>query len=179
MTTTIHTPTYLSNLTPIRGIAALLTVIFHVDLMLGNGGDMLLKFSDSMFINRLYLMVDLFFVLSGFVMLHVYGQWFSQSVNRVDFKRFTIARFARVYPLHLAMLLITATIFGVSGLVGIPENTIIQTENSLYSFVTNLLLLQSMNLHTWFSWDHASWSISTEWWMYMLFPFLVRPFLGL
>lgn len=33
--TTIHiTPTYLSNLTPIRGIAALLTVIFHVDLAL-------------------------------------------------------------------------------------------------------------------------------------------------
>lgn len=179
MSTIYTTPTYLSNLTPLRGIAALLTVIFHVDLMLGNGGDMLLKFSDSLFINRLYLMVDLFFILSGFIMLHVYGPWFSQSVNRVDFKRFTIARFARVYPLHLAMLLITVTIFGFSGLVGIPENTIIQTENSLYSFITNLLLLQSMNLHNWFSWDHASWSISTEWWMYMLFPFVVRPLLSL
>lgn len=36
------TTSYLSNLTPLRGIAALLTVIFHVDLMLGMGGDMLL-----------------------------------------------------------------------------------------------------------------------------------------
>ncbi|WP_375444627.1 acyltransferase family protein [uncultured Fibrella sp.] len=171
--------TYLSNLTPLRGIAALLTVIFHVDLMLGNGGGMLLRFNDTRLISRMYLMVDFFFILSGFVMCHVYGQWFSDRVQMVDFKRFTIARFARVYPLHLAMLCAVLLIFSVSGWMGIPQNPIIQTENSLFSFVTNLLLLQSMNLHHWFSWDHAAWSISTEWWMYMLFPFLVRPFMKL
>jgi peptidoglycan/LPS O-acetylase OafA/YrhL len=32
-----------------------------------------------------------------------------------------------------------------------------------------------MNFHNWFSWNHASWSISVEWWAYMLFPFLVAP----
>ncbi len=174
--TTTTTPAYLSNLTPLRGIAALLTVIFHVDLMLGNGGDMLLRFNDSMFISRMYLMVDFFFILSGFVMIHVYGRWFSGSVKGADFKRFTIARFARVYPLHLFALLVVALTFGISARLGIPENTILQTENTIYSFITNLLLLQSMNLHQWFSWNHAAWSISTEWWMYMLFPFLVRPF---
>ena len=167
--------TYLPNLTPLRGIAALLTVIFHVDLFVGSGGDLLLKFKDSMLINRLYLMVDFFFVLSGFILCHVYATWFNQSVKRTDFKRFTIARLARVDPLHVAMLLLTALIFGISGAVGIPENVIVQTENSAWSFVTNLLLLQAMNLHNWFSWNHASWSISTEWWMYMLFPFLVKP----
>ena len=57
MTTPNTTPTYLANLTPLRGIAALLTVIFHVDLMLGNGGDMLVNFTGSMLINRMYLMV--------------------------------------------------------------------------------------------------------------------------
>ena len=179
MKNTLHTPTYLPNLTPLRGIAALLTVIFHVDLMLGNGGDMLLKVKDSMLFSRLYLMVDFFFILSGFVMCHVYDRWFSNGVQLTDFKRFTTARFARVYPLHLAMLLTVALIFGASAWVGIPSAPILQTENSLYSFITNLLLLQAMNLHTWFSWDHAAWSISTEWWMYMLFPFLVRPFLRL
>ena len=179
MTKTTTTPAYLTNLTPLRGIAALLTVIFHVDLFLGNGGDVLLKFANSMLISRMYLMVDFFFILSGFVMLHVYGIWFSESVKGSDFKRFTIARFARVYPLHLFTLLLVALIFGVSARVGIPENTVLQTENTVYSFVTNLLLLQSMNLHGWFSWNHAAWSISTEWWMYMLFPFLVCPFAGL
>ena len=171
----LSTP-FLPNLTPLRGIAAMLTVIFHVDLFLGGGGNVLLKTADSLLISRLYLMVDFFFVLSGFIMCHVYGTWFASAVRRSDFGRFTIARLARVYPLHLAMLLLTALIWAISGAVGIPENLILQTENSAYSFVTNLLLLQAMNLHGWFSWDHAAWSISTEWWMYMLFPFLVRPF---
>ncbi len=36
-----------------------------------------------------------------------------------------------------------------------------------------------MNVHHWFTWNNAAWSISTEWWMYMLFPFLVAPFLRL
>ncbi|GAB3936002.1 acyltransferase family protein [Larkinella terrae] len=170
---------YLANLTPLRGIAALLTVIFHVDLMLGLGGNLLLKFEDSWLINRMYLMVDFFFILSGFVMSHVYGKWFQDSVERSEFKRFTIARFARVYPLHFVSLLATVTIFGVSGWIGIPENLIMEANNNLYSFITNLFLLQAMNLHDWFSWTHAAWSISVEWWMYMLFPFLVKPFMNL
>ena len=179
MSTSNNAPTYLANLTPLRGIAALLTVIFHVDLFLGYGGDMLLKFQDSMLISRLYLMVDFFFVLSGFVMCHVYGTWFAEGVSRSRFRQFAVARFARVYPLHFLTLLAVVLIFSVSASVGIPKSPVVQAENSLYSFITNLLLVQSMNLHQWFSWNHAAWSISTEWWMYMLFPFLVQPFLSL
>lgn len=170
---------YLANLTPLRGIAALLTVVFHIDLQLGMGGNLLLKFTDSWLISRLYLMVDFFFILSGFILCHVYSTWFDDSVTGSEFRRFTIARFARVYPLHLVSLLATALIFGVAGWVGIPEIPIIQVNNTVYSFITNLLLLQAMNLHDWFSWTHAAWSISVEWWMYMLFPFLVRPFMKL
>jgi peptidoglycan/LPS O-acetylase OafA/YrhL len=175
----MKTTPYLSNLTPVRGIAALLTVIFHVDLVLGGGGGMLLKMRDSMLIHRLYLMVDLFFILSGFIMLHVYGQGFSDKVTGVAFKRFTIARFARVYPLHFVTLMYCIILFTVSSSLGIPKVPVLQIENSGYSILTNLLLLQSMNFHNWFSWVHASWSISTEWWMYMIFPFLVGPFLRL
>lgn len=172
----MKTTTYLSNLTPLRGIAALLTVIFHVDLMLGGGGNMLLIFKDSMLINKMYMMVDFFFILSGFIMLHVYGQGFSEKVTTTEFKRFTIARFARVYPLHFATLVYTIILWLVAASLGIPSVPILQTENSAFSIFTNLFLLQSMNFHQWFSWVHASWSISTEWWMYMLFPFLVFPF---
>ncbi|HOY18622.1 MAG TPA: acyltransferase [Haliscomenobacter sp.] len=171
--------TYLSNLTPLRGIAALLTVIYHVDLFLGNGANVLIRMEDSMALSRMYLMVDFFFILSGFIMCHVYGKWFEESVNSATFKKFTIARFARVYPLHLATLLFTIVLFYISAQLGIPKNPVLQVENTGYSIVTNLLLLHSMNLHHWFSWVHASWSISTEWWAYMIFPFLVRPLMKL
>ena len=167
---------YLANLTPMRGIAALLTVVFHVDLMLGSGGDFLIKKSHSLVLSRKYLMVDFFFILSGFIMCHVYGKMFSASVNKNSFRKFTIARFARVYPLHLLTLSYCIVLFFITAKLGIPKNLVIEIDNNAYSVVTNLLLLHSMNLHNWFSWDHASWSISTEWWAYMIFPFLVAPF---
>lgn len=170
------TTSYLSNLTPLRGIAALLTVIFHVDLMLGMGGDMLLKFRDSLLLTRMYLMVDFFFVLSGFIMMHVYGKWFSDSVLGNDFKRFTIARFARVYPLHFVTLLYCIGLKIIMLVNNAPANPMDTVSNDFSTIPSHLLLLHSMNVNEWFTWNNASWSISTEWWMYMLFPFLVKPF---
>lgn len=166
---------YLNNLTPMRGIAALLTVIYHVDLMIGNGGDMLVNKSHTMILSRMYLMVDFFFILSGFIMFYVYGKMFSLNVNKESFKKFTISRFARVYPLHFFTLCYCIVLFFISQRMGVPENPVLQIENNLFSIFTNTLLLHSMNFHNWFSWNHASWSISVEWWAYMLFPFLVAP----
>lgn len=168
---------YLSNLTPLRGIAALLTVIYHVDLMLGGGGGLLIKFKDSLLLTRMYLMVDFFFVLSGFIMLHVYGQWFNKSTQGSDFKRFTIARFARVYPLHFFTLIyciLLKVVFTAAG--GIDNSPMSAISNNYATIPSHLLLIHSMNVNEWFTWNNASWSISTEWWMYMLFPFLVKPF---
>ena len=161
---------YFPNLTPLRGIAALLTVIFHVGLMVAP------LVSNSNLLNRMYLMVDFFFVLSGFIMCHVYGKLFSTGISAAAFKKFAIARFARVYPLHFITLLYTIVLFFIAARLGIPKVPVIQIENSWFSIITNLLLLHSMNFHNWFSWVHASWSISTEWWAYMVFPFLVMPF---
>jgi peptidoglycan/LPS O-acetylase OafA/YrhL len=163
---------YLTNLTPMRGIAALLTVIFHIDLFMGGA---LVHPAASSLLNRMYLMVDFFFILSGFIMSYVYGTRFTHRVTRTDFKKFTIARFSRVYPLHFVMLLTIMLIYFLFQKLGLPSNPILQVDNNLYSVITNLLLLHSMNFHNWFTWVHASWSISTEWWAYMIFPFLVAP----
>ena len=170
---------YLANLTPLRGIAALLTVIFHVDIVLSIFKGKLLDQNDSQLISRMYLMVDFFFVLSGFIMCHVYAKYFDTTVNRHNFKKFAIARFARVYPLHLFSLLLTTFFLFILYQWGVKVTPLIDAEHSVYSVVTNLLLLHSMNFHEWFTFTHASWSISVEWWMYMVFPFLVAPFMKL
>ena len=112
-------------------------------------------------------------------MCYVYGDRFTVQVKKTDFRKFTIARFSRVYPLHLAMLVFTIFILFLFGKLGVPKNPILQVDNNAYSVLTNLLLLHSMNFHNWFTWVHASWSISTEWWAYMIFPFLVAPFFKL
>lgn len=167
---------YLSNLTPLRGIAALLTVIFHIDIFLGWA---MIPPDGSPLLSHMYLMVDFFFILSGFIMCHVYGNRFLKDVRIAEFKKFTIARFSRVYPLHLFTLVSTIVMLFLFAKMGVPKNAYLQAENNLYSVFTNLFLLQAMNFNKWFTWVHASWSISTEWWAYMIFPFLVAPFFRL
>jgi len=175
----MNTNKYLSNLTALRGIAALLTVLFHIDLVLSSFGGHLLDGKISSILSRMYLMVDFFFILSGFILCYVYAKNFEDPVTRQSFRKFTIARFARVYPLHLFSLLLTMIFLFLLHQWGAKVTPILDAENSLYSFITNLFLLHSMNLHQWFTFTHASWSISTEWWMYMLFPFLVGPIMKL
>lgn len=170
---------YLPNLNSLRGIAALLTTIFHVNIVLSSFGGGLVNGKATSIISRMYLMVDFFFILSGFILCYVYAKNFEGPVKRQDFKKFTIARFARVYPLHLFSLLLTTLFLFLLHQSGVTVTPILDAENSGYSFITNLLLLHSMNFHQWFTFTHASWSISTEWWMYMLFPFLVGPFMKL
>ena len=87
---------YLSNLTPLRGIAALLVAIFHFEEI----GGIFINPSTTMLIGKSYLMVDLFFIMSGFVMLHVYGDSFMKRLEWKVFFQFMKARFARLYPLH-------------------------------------------------------------------------------
>ena len=72
----MNTTKYLSNLTALRGIAALLTVLFHVDIVLPSFGGQLLDGEISSILHRMYLMVDFFFVLSGFILCYVYSKIF-------------------------------------------------------------------------------------------------------
>ena len=50
--------------------------------------------------------VDCFFVLSGFVMMYVYGDRFSGGLKKTDLSEFFIARFARLYPVQIFTFLV-------------------------------------------------------------------------
>jgi len=152
---------YLSNLTPLRGIAAIWVIFFHF-----NG--VFIQFVNpqkSMILAKGYVMVDLFFILSGFIISHVYQESFQQGLSAGNFRRFAVARFARVYPLHLFTLILLILLIGLSGgwnIIDAPS-----------AIPTNLLLIHSFGIHKVFTWNVPSWSISAEWWAYMVFPFLV------
>jgi peptidoglycan/LPS O-acetylase OafA/YrhL len=94
----------LPSLTPLRGVAALWVVLYHYC-----GTAQYLPNLDitpySYFISKGYLGVDLFFMLSGFVMAHVYHDAFSESIGR-HYRGFLVARIARLYPLHIFNLLL-------------------------------------------------------------------------
>ncbi len=152
---------YLSNLTPLRGIAALWVVVFHFS-------EIVTKFVStqySLLVTKGYLMVDLFFILSGFIMTHVYRKKFQSGVSVKNFREFIVARFARVYPLHFFTLMILILLVALSGGWNIVQDP--------KAISTNILLIHSFGIHKIFTWNVPSWSISAEWWAYMVFPVIV------
>ncbi len=130
---------------------------------------------------ELYLMVDFFFICVASWYTFIQDGFKTVFWQQAFQKDLTIARFARVssaplfiYPLYLHFA------SGVYWLMGGTYNDPFSANSfTLESIPTNLLLIHSMNIHGWFTWNNASWSISTEWWAYMVFPFLVYWFANL
>ena len=113
-------------------------------------------------VNRAYLAVDLFFLLSGFVMAHVYGRELAAN-RKAHWRRFALARFARLYPLFA---IATAALVALVALCHAPEDE--------FPFSGRSLALEALMLQQWgsgLSWDYPSWSISTEAEAYTFFIF--------
>jgi peptidoglycan/LPS O-acetylase OafA/YrhL len=124
-----------------------------------------------------YLGVDLFFTLSGFVLTMVYADAFL-SPSRHEYFHFLQVRLARIYPLHLATLLLAAML-----VLAFPERAMGYSDAarrfSLDAFIACLLLIQNWAYWLPTSWNVPSWSLSAEWLAYLLFPFalpIVRSF---
>ncbi|MBU2270678.1 MAG: acyltransferase family protein, partial [Alphaproteobacteria bacterium] len=79
-----------------RAFLAVGVVLFHYQLQ----WDPALGYSPIL--ERSRLAVDAFFMLSGFILAHVYGPAF--AAGAFNYRRFLVARLARLYPLHLAIL---------------------------------------------------------------------------
>jgi peptidoglycan/LPS O-acetylase OafA/YrhL len=112
-----------------------------------------------------YLGVELFFVLSGFILCHVYLQGFGEG--RFRYGAFLWNRLARIYPMHLATLAAVAAI-GVAGtLAGMSVDPGMTDWASLPA---NLLLVHAWGFAPTSAFNHPSWSISAEWFAYLSFP---------
>ena len=165
-------PTYLSNLTPLRGIAALMVVIFHFSIFITP----LIDPQVSLGMRRWYLLVDFFFVLSGFIMMHVYGGWFEANVSRGTYWKYLGAQFARIYPLHLVTLLWVVSLFALFRAKGIYLDANASAVGDFSKIPEHLLLLHGFDMPRTGTWNTPSWSIAAEWLMYLVFPFLVPLF---
>ena len=152
-----------------RGIAALTVALWHVTWRNHITG--------LAFLRNGPLMVDFFFVLSGFVMFHSYG---AKIKSLDDSRRFMIVRWGRLYPLHLAMLLVFGAIecgkwialrFQLAPVASVPF-----AMNTPGSFLANLLLIHGLGIYAGPTWNIPSWSISTEFWTYALFAAVMLAF---
>jgi peptidoglycan/LPS O-acetylase OafA/YrhL len=141
-----------ANLEAVRGIAALLVVLHHLSL---NPGSLL---ASVPLLHQGWLFVDLFFVLSGFVIAAVHAE---SEPTPAAARRFLIRRFFRLYPLHFATLLAALCIDLQSGTALLPGYGGMVAMNLTMTHAWGVLPGSVLN--------GPSWSISTEWAAYLLF----------
>jgi len=161
-------PTDIRPLTSLRIAAALWVLVYHFRDHLGLDVDRL------GFVAKGYLGVDLFFILSGFILSHVY-------LGRVEEKRFNYgsflwARLSRVYPVHLVTLAATIVIWLGAMKIGARFDPV--------AFDPRVLPQHLLMIHAWGStpsvqWNFPSWSISAEWFAYLIFPIAAACVLAL
>ena len=118
---------------------------------------------------RGYLGVDLFFVLSGYILYFTYrGATLSQG--REGIGRFLWLRLARIYPVHLAVTLVVVLGVGLATLVGRRFG-----DPAVYApsrLPEHVLLVQAWTSAPSPTWNGPSWSVSSEWAGYLLFPWI-------
>lgn len=168
-----RTPKSLPGLTGLRGLAALWVVLYHYC-------SLYLPALDAHWLGGLlsrgYLAVDLFFLLSGFVLAHVYSDA-AERKGFAFFRSFMRARVARIYPLHLFVLaLFVAMAFAVRGIHYVQDGTYyplpLTGARSLEALVANVLMLQGVQAGE-LSWNYPAWSISVEFAAYLMFPLVI------
>lgn len=146
-----------------RFIAALGIVAYHFEAHFG-----VFLPHPTHWLDAFQTLVDFFFVLSGFVLMHTYGARIRSLAAYGDFLR---KRFARVYPLHAATLMLCVLLYVVVKLAAIPVRDPSIIDMSL--FVPNLFLVQAWGITDHPGLDSPSWSISAEAFVYLLFPLFV------
>lgn len=150
----------LDALTGLRGIAAWLVVIYHIRLSLAD----LVPAAIMPALAKGYLAVDLFFLLSGFVIWYNYADRLRLG-GMAAARLFLWRRFARIWPLHAAVLMAYVAFAMVLLLTGRDTANYPLAELPLH-----LLLVQNWGFTALLTWNHPAWSISTEFAAYLLFP---------
>ena len=147
-------------LTGVRGIAALAVAVYHL-AYLNQPSDL------PGYIFPGYLAVDLFFILSGFIMAMNYATALTGPGAGRSYRKFLTSRFARVYPVYAFLCLVSMALYITLGGRVYPAGTVI----------LNMLLLQywGLGLIKW-QWGEVifgpSWSISTEALCYVIAPII-------
>ena len=124
----------------------------------------------SFFYRHGYSAVQLFFCLSGFVFFWLYGERVASQA--ISFKRFSLLRLSRLYPLHLATLLLVAA--GQLAYYAMTQKQFVYHANDVYHFVLNLLFISSWGFQHDYSFNAPIWSVSVEIFLYGVFFLVCR-----
>ena len=146
-----------------RLFAALMVMIYHLCAF---GPEAYRQFAlDSEVFTAL---LDLFFIVSGFLIWVHYSQ---RLKTGADYGMFLLRRLARLYPLHLLTLGIFCVAWLIISVAGLSTQL-----TEFYSFpelLRQLFLVNAWGLSDGLAFNFVSWSLSAEWFCYLVFPLIV------
>jgi peptidoglycan/LPS O-acetylase OafA/YrhL len=151
------------SLTGVRGVAAVIIVIYHYGKFRLDPNSAVTVWS----VPHGYLPVDMFFMLSGFVMGYVYRDAFLSDPLK-NYKTFLIKRVARLYPAYIVIGAFYALKIA-AGLTG--EETFARFNG--FDAIGNLLMLVGWGLHI-YPLIGVSWASSAELGSYIALPVLLK-----
>jgi peptidoglycan/LPS O-acetylase OafA/YrhL len=152
------------TLTSLRGLACFMVIIFHCEQ--AHGFDLIPDtpiLSVRQFFTHGYMWVDLFFVISGYVLTSKYANLFRSQLSLTAYLLFLRRRFARTYPMYLVSYCAAYLVFAL-----IPHHYNLW---SVLTLLSNLAMIQVWGLSS--SINSPSWSLSGEWLAYAAFPLIV------
>lgn len=150
-------PERLEALTGLRFFAALAVLLHHLGPARDAGVLTRTALSSG------YCGVTIFFVLSGFVLGHNYFDRFAAGLRRGDLWSFAVARFARIYPLYLLLLVWSS----------LPRLFVPGRDDSAWWLHLAGLQAWSPDVEVALGYNGPAWSISVELFLYAAFPLLV------
>jgi peptidoglycan/LPS O-acetylase OafA/YrhL len=157
-------------LTTFRAIGALCVIQYHAWSLVQPA------WPQSWLFPGFVLWPDYFFALSGFILMHVYGK--TLFTRKDSLYNFFVQRVARIYPLHLFVLLALIAIECLRWIAtqnGINAGpAVFEGGNQPKYIITNLLLIQAWGVQHTNSWNVPAWSISAEFACYLIFPLFIR-----
>lgn len=157
-------PETYDSLTGLRFVLSIWIAVFHLGDMYDPQG-----FGAWAIMRAGAARVDVFFVLSGFVLTHIY--W-ARSKASFQYRNFLRARFARLYPLHLLALGLLCGLVVAAHVVRQGAQT---RHFTLTGLIANLALLQAWAIPGANVWNFPAWTISAEFFGYLIFPLLLIP----
>jgi len=146
------------SLTGLRGVAAIAVMTYHFRLT------EVFPVRYDIFFDRFYIMVDIFFLLSGFVLSMSYGQKFRHEISLASYASYVWRRLARIYPLYILLTVVALVLILFDLARNWPGPPLHVTA------VFNVLMIQN-----WFlvpSFNSPAWSLSAEWFVSLIFPIL-------
>lgn len=156
-------PTRIPELAGIRGFAACWVFLFHVWLVAGSPAVALTAWGIDLtpFFACGWAGVDVFFVLSGFVLTWPYADRTSVQLKFSDFMRRRALRVVPAYYAQFALLLLLAA----AG--------IIQELPSYGNTIAHLLFLHNLDPYWSGFLNNTWWTLPIEWQFYLVFPLLL------